>query len=157
MEQKTGHCPFAAQHDTITGHHPIRIGRSVMNREILRPVLRQAGVSEMPFDPHVLVASCPCPVDWDAAAFAPEHNRIAISPRKPRLVRTPEDTVALAFDADELSARWKTLTEAGAHWTGAAYVPQIVLGPAPDDLPETCFFSGPILFGPEWRKTPDCA
>ncbi|ARE42332.1 hypothetical protein RGUI_4306 (plasmid) [Rhodovulum sp. P5] len=111
----------------------------------------------MPDDPHIVLAHSDDPVNWDLPVFQPNPHRIAISPGKPRFVRRDGDTlIALEFDAPELEARWAELRDAGARWEGAPFVPRILLGRSDQPPPAICFFSVPILFGPEWRATPDC-
>ncbi|MBL3569341.1 hypothetical protein DSD19_02765 [Rhodovulum sp. BSW8] len=156
MEHTTGRCPFAAQRETRSGAHPLHLRRSILNREVLRPVLRQLGLETMPDDPHVTLAHSTAPVDWGLKVFEPDPHRIAITPQRPRFERTPAGGVDLVFGAPELETRWRELTGAGAVWDLPPFVPRVALGPCPADLPAICFFAGPVLFGPEWRATPDC-
>lgn len=157
MDESAPRCPFAAQRETRTGRHPLHLRRSVLNREILRPVLAQIGLTDMPDDPHVRLADSRAAVDWALPVFQPNHHRIAVTPRNPRFVRADLDGhILLAFDAPDLSARWRELIEAGASWDGPEFTPTIDLGTGTDSLPKVCFFAGPVLFGPEWRATPEC-
>jgi hypothetical protein len=158
MHQNPARCPFAAQRDSRSGSHPLHLRRSVLNREILRPVLRALGLGAFPEDPHVVLAQSARPVDWALPVFEPDPHRIAITPRNPRYARPAEDDrVALVFDAPDLERRWQELVAAGASWDLPGFTPSIDLGRVPGALPHVCFFAGPILLGPEWRATPGCA
>ncbi|MBL3595302.1 hypothetical protein JMM63_06925 [Rhodovulum sulfidophilum] len=156
MDHTAGRCPFAAQRETHSGFHPLHLRRSILNREVLRPVLRQLGLETMPHDPHVTLAHSTAPVDWGLKVFEPDPHRIAITPQKPRFERGAAGGVDLVFGAPELEVRWQALRDAGAVWELPPFVPRVAFGPAPAELPSICFFTGPVLFGPEWRATPDC-
>lgn len=155
MQPQVKTCPFSKPNGGVLGPGPIHLRRPVLNTEILKPVLRQAGLTAMPADPHVTLASMPNAEDHQARALRLSPHRLAVSPSRPRLVRLSDGKeLALEFEAPDLTARWRELREADPDWGPDAFTPRIVLGPAPETLPAICFFAGPVLFGPETVAPP---